>query len=762
MQAPIGQISQEEKEFLAESEKILGEIKFAMSKEVESLNLLQDFAKHRYQELREEAYGAIKSDVPALLDQMHNQISLASRAKPSGMPSEDSPYFGALSIEENGKSRWVLIGHTSFLSKYSNHPIIDWRTAPLAKIFFQYREGDAYEIKLPGRTSKGIVRRRHILTIYRGKLIQVIAPQGNFRLDQNQSWHKSKTQNAQFHGGQAVSVQGAFFGSGETGVPTPTIAALLDPDQYKILSESSEQPLLVIGQAGSGKTTVALHRLAVIHGRQPQKYPLESIAVIVPEKGLANLTKRLLRALSISQVSTKTFDQWAESQGRQLTTKLPIKLCEDTPYIVSRMKRHREMFTAVKLYIDSIKSSMLHRLANRFPNMADEISNFQFRENAPLTNFIDALRHSISRSNIKPLPGQDQRLDGFFSQEREYLRNLANDRKTLLTSESCLMPALAPIFGEKAVRELIRHGQLQNSSTSDRKFRDIDEDRRTALDGQDLDWGTPDEISATIDVEDFSILAEIAFQKFGSVRTERGTIQKFCHAVIDEAQEFSPTELKLLGHALADPASVTVAGDAFQNTDSSSHFINWQQTTDDLQIGDITSHQLMTSYRCPAPIAKIALEVLGPLAIQEFPAARDGLPVRCTRFDGIGQAILMICDELSDLQQREANCNIAVIAREEETARRFYQALSHLSDCRLVLDGEFPFRSGIDVTVSSQVKGLEFDYVVVPDADSKFYGSDDTARRTLHLACTRACHQLWLAAIGTPATIIPAHYFQHS
>jgi DNA helicase II / ATP-dependent DNA helicase PcrA len=747
---------------LSEAEDILASVIHAIEQEEKTAVTIEEGMHHRYQQLREDAYGAIKSDVPALLDQMHNQISLAQRTRPISLPSAEAPYFAALATEENGKKRWILIGHTPLLSKHCPHPIIDWRTAPLAKLFFQYREGDSFEIKLPGRIAKGIILHRQIVTIQRGKLVQLISPQGHFRRSPDKSWNRQQHEIDRLHGGQAQAVQGAFFGSGETGLPTPAIAALLDQTQYRILNESGDQPLLVIGQAGSGKTTVALHRLAVLHQRKPRQFDPEAMAVIVPEKGLANLTRRLLRTLSMSRVQTKTFDQWAEAQARQLITKLPIKICEETPFVVTKMKRHRAMFRAIRSYLDTLREDITKRLALRFPNLAHEVSAFSYDPNAPLADFISALYKMVSTSSTRPLPGQPARMAAFFGTELKRLENLANDRRTLLTSEKWLMPALSPVFGEKAVRELITHSQLQNGATADQKFRDVDEDRRTALDGQDLDWGTPDEISATLDVEDFPLLMELAFQKFGAVKTQRGNLPIFAHAIVDEAQEFSPTELRLLGHALSDPASVTIAGDAFQNTDTSSHFESWDRTIEDLGLGQISSHQLTTSYRCPAPIAKIAQEILGHLNTHALPTARAGLPVLCSRVDGIGQGILMIADELADLQNREPNCTIAVIAREEDTAHRLYQALSNLTDCRLVLDGEFPFRPGIDVTVTSQVKGLEFDYVIVPDADSKYYGADDNARRTLHLACTRACHQLWLVASGTPTPTIPAGYFQQS
>jgi DNA helicase IV len=63
--------------------------------------------------------------------------------------------------------------------------------------------------------------------------------------------------------------------------------------------------------------------------------------------------------------------------------------------------------------------------------------------------------------------------------------------------------------------------------------------------------------------------------------------------------------------------------------------------------------------------------------------------------------------------------------------------------------GEFPFTPGLDVTDVDSVKGLEWDYVVVPDANALHWPATDEGRRRLHVAVTRASHQLWLIAPGT-------------
>ena len=118
-------------------------------------------------------------------------------------------------------------------------------------------------------------------------------------------------------------------------------------------------------------------------------------------------------------------------------------------------------------------------------------------------------------------------------------------------------------------------------------------------------------------------------------------------------------------------------------------------------------------------------------------------------------AHLFLAGAVRDLVEREPDASVAVIAELRPRSRaRFHRLLADLPEARLALDGRFTFRPGVDVTDVASVKGLEFDYVVVPDASARAYPDTDEARRRLHVAVTRAAHQLWIAAPGTPSPLL--------
>jgi DNA helicase II / ATP-dependent DNA helicase PcrA len=226
--------------------------------------------------------------------------------------------------------------------------------------------------------------------------------------------------------------------------------------------------------------------------------------------------------------------------------------------------------------------------------------------------------------------------------------------------------------------------------------------------------------------------------------------------VVDEAQDLAPVELMILGQALRKSSSVTIAGDAAQQVDPALSFKNWERVLDQLGVRRATSAQLRTTYRSPRPIAEYAHKILGPIAPGEMPRViREGAPVEASLIPNEGHAILFLTEALAGLFEREPRASVAVIARTASAARRFYASMSHLPRCRLVLDGEFEFKPGIDVTFVQQVKGLEFDYVVIPDADAWTYRDNPESRRLLHVAATRAIHQLWVISVMKPSPILP-------
>ena len=112
---------------------------------------------------------------------------------------------------------------------------------------------------------------------------------------------------------------------------------------------------------------------------------------------------------------------------------------------------------------------------------------------------------------------------------------------------------------------------------------------------------------------------------------------------------------------------------------------------------------------------------------------------------------------IMDLQIRESQASVAVLTRELDAAEELYRGLvrADVPNMRLIKNQEFTFKPGIEITDIAQTKGLEFDYVILTDADASTYGIDEASRHLLYVGVTRAAHQLWLLHKGNPSGLLP-------
>jgi len=108
--------------------------------------------------------------------------------------------------------------------------------------------------------------------------------------------------------------------------------------------------------------------------------------------------------------------------------------------------------------------------------------------------------------------------------------------------------------------------------------------------------------------------------------------------------------------------------------------------------------------------------------------------------------------------------DLTLLARHPEQADRYYEGLrnAEVPSLRRVRAQEFSFRPGIEVTDIRQVKGLEFDYVVMLDVNAASFGTDDESRHLFHIGVTRAAHQLWLIVTATPSPLFPPELLSDS
>lgn len=755
------QLHDEERQILAEELALHEKVKIAVRDEALTASPDMGAIHERLKELRDEAITASERDLPALFQQLYTHHSLAARKFEKKLPDMRAPYFAHVRLVEGKRIRDIMIGHRTFISSKHDVTIVDWRHAAMAKVFFNYHEGDEYELELPGRMAIGLLEVRRVLAFSRGELCGITTPSHSLARNEQGQWQRNvSTGVPDLFGGAGTAVSATQLGTLLAERKLPDISALLDANQYEILNRDSHTAMLIFGGAGSGKTTIALHRMAALSYKKPKFYRQDSMMVIVPERGLVRFSERLLSALNLDEVKVLSFDDWVVDQGRHILKGIPKKLCQDTSSSIIGIKRHPAMLAMIDAYAGVVKERILEGMRTALAEWPDVIAAFAAESSTALWDQLDRVEQQIQsklgQADQDQGSGNWKRMtvSNFLKAERARLYDVEGVRSEIFTHPAVQKVGLAaghPELSERAFQELSRHMRRQYEESA---LKDIDREEAREVDGQDIE---DDDYAGTMDVEDFAILLIWLEKIHGRVLRKGKSLTQYRHLVLDEAQDIAQIEHRVLGRSLAVDASLTIAGDAAQQSDATVAFRGFEAILEQLAApGGYTEARLKTSYRCPRPICEYAHQVLGELAPAEMPQAiRDGLPVAESRFANDGLAVVALTEALTKLFERERLASVAVVCATEENARFWYEALANVDHVRLVVDGEFTFKPGIDVTDLAQVKGLEFDYIIIPDADAHSYPATPVARRALHIACTRAVHQLWVLSIGNPSPCLP-------
>ena len=727
--------------------------------------------------LRDQIREARLEDIPPLVEEMERLQQVAQRRSKvtEGTVDPMSPYFGRMVLEEEGRKREILIGRSTYLDPKTGVRIVDWRDAPVSRVYYRYEEGDDYDEIFGDREVEGDVLVRRNLSITTGKLRRIGTPQGTFRRSRDDTWKRVADHSTQLSGGQGAAMRPeSYHRPGELGIGEEElredkhlseITALIDPRQFELISSPTSGLVVIQGGAGSGKTTIGLHRLAYLAFQDPQRFRADQMLVIVFNDALVRYISRVLPALGVEDVPVQTFQTWAEQQRRHHVPKLTNKYVEDTPTHVVRMKKHPAMLRAIDQYVaelaERVETELLDE-AKQGEGGARVGHVWRGSASQPLGVRLELLLQWISDRDGE---SREVALGARHSVERLCQRWLTRTRDVvtawadLVTDKKRLQDAFAK-WGEGALsdKELEwAHSWCSRHSTrvllAYEEALEDDQDRISSI-GVD---GADDDEPAELDREDDALLLRV-YQTLQGPLTDRRSVLEYEHIFVDEAQDMSPVELSVVLDTAAEQQSVTLAGDIAQKLHLDNGFTDWRHVLEQLKLDHIEIEPLKLSYRSTHEILEFATDVLGPLRNEvSGQATRHGAPVELFQFGGSGEAVGFLSEALRKLVSSEPLSSIAVIARYPEQADIYYKGLRHgeVPNLRRVAEQDFPFRPGVDVTDVRQVKGLEFDYVVIIECNAATFPTDNETRHLLHIAATRAAHQLWVFSTGAPSLLLP-------
>ena len=637
-------------------------------------------------------------DALALREQWHRHASLlrqlrASRAAPRVDPR--CPYFAHLRLHEDGSERDLCLGRATCVEQGVR--IVDWRNAPISKIYYRYEQGDDYEEQFAGRLHAGRVVARRSVLIHDALLERVEAPEGIFTppCDSAGAWRREERRVSRLGGGEGAALRAHAPGTGrarrlgaEPGGRArrgdkrlPEITALIDPAQFGLITSPSAGFLLIRGAAGSGKTTVALHRIAYLAYDDPEVDSAQTLFLVF-SAALRRYVEHVLPSLGVTGVAIRTFEDWAREQRRRHFPKLPQEVRIDAPSLVRRLKLHPLLGAALEAQV------------RRVPGPAS------------VEQALDDWASVLSQARLLA-EACERRAPGAFS-----AREL----------ESCAE------WGRRRNEELFA-------------------------------WLAGDaEVQAALDPEDDALLLRAWQLRVGPLLGAGRRALAYRHVAVDEVQEFSAIEIRLLLDCLDERRSLTLAGDAQQLVAESGGFGSWSELQALLGVPGAAVDTLRVSHRSTREIMDFAMGVLGELREEDaLPlAARSGPPVETFRFGDRGACVAFLSGALHALAREEPLASVAILTPDEALSELYHEGLaaSELPRLRRVAEQDFTFAPGIEVTEIEQAKGLEFDYVVLVEVDAEWFPDAARARRLLHVGATRAVHQLWVTVVGAPSPLL--------
>ena len=738
-------------------------------------------------------------DVAPLVAEMYRMQALgAANGKGKSLPVDvNCPYFGHLKLNDGKKVRDVLVGNRGFVKPGSEVAIVDWRNAPVSRIYYCYEEGDDYDELFGGRPVSGVVEARRTVSIVNGELRRVTWLGGIVARRGNGEWvHIPVEQKPMLAGGAGVAARPPppteapmSFASGTLGVVgdedlredkhLKEITALIDPKQFELITQPDSGIVILQGGAGSGKTTVALHRAAYLHFENPSVFTPKKMAVVVKSEPLTEYISRVLPSLDVAGTPVVTLQDWMHKTRKKVLPELKQAYATDVPAAVARLKKHPSVLHLLEKGVDEEARRIGEDLeAKAGPKVKNAIKvKWQgltrlallprVREMGKWLDSGAAARAGVGDKDKAAMQGVLRRARASGGDVFAAWADLLTDRGRIQASMEAGRNPATP----EEIDELVRWVGMQAEDRQDEeeaRQADRDEDGREAaseddledmgvgVDGRSLDEDLP---FGQLDEHDDALLLKLTQLKYGGLPIAgTGKTVTYEHVIVDEAQDLSPTDIGVLRGALTKRESMTLAGDTAQKLIFDNGFDTWDTMLEDVGISGVKIDQLKISYRSTREIVAFSRHALGPLADPDAPLVpRAGAPVEQFTFGSSGEALAFLGESLRSLVLREKRANVAVVARYAAQADIYYQGLkkSEVPSLRRVYGKEFSFSPGIDVVDVTQVKGLEYDYVILVEVNGNTYPAAKEARHLLHIAATRAVHQLWVTSVGEPSPLLP-------
>lgn len=637
--------------------------------------------------------------------------------------AEREPYFGRIDFQEHSHSdpKPLYIGKAGVAHESSKELlVVDWR-APIASLFYAFSGGEApVAYESPEGDVEGTVHLKRNLMVRAGVLERVV-----------DSYIRGQEE-------ESVTDEFLLYRLGENkDNRLRDIVSTIQQEQDRIIRTEKNKTVFIQGVAGSGKTTVALHRLAYLLYRYADRIRAERMVIFAPNRMFLDYISGVLPELGVGDILQTTYNEWAIERLEK-----SVRLDESTDtmaYWFEHPRTREEMEQAP----GRIKGSLAfkHVVDSRLQQLESTLlPELPFEPIDGLTLHPEAIREwLLIEDSYEP-----------FMKRRE---RLVNRIKRWLESEWKARRFTDRQLKSKANTRLNAYCKKISSYTAAQLYGDL--------------LGTPEAAeliplkarTATmkalkqklVQPEDLAPLVYIQLRLYGLDQPV------YDHIVIDEAQDYSPFQLEALKLCQLH-SSMTILGDLQQGIHRYAGITSWTELTNVFDEQEQGYFELDRSYRSTMEIIDFANRILGSMGDGVKPAVpvfRSGEPVETMEHATDRGRLAEAVRTVRDWQEGGSYRTVAVLARTARSAlelAEYFAAAGIVAS--LIQSRQEAYGGGLTIVPAYLAKGLEFDAVLIADADAASFGDNDA--KLLYVACTRALHKLKLLHRGPLTNLLAA------
>ncbi|MCH3963881.1 MAG: UvrD-helicase domain-containing protein [Clostridium sp.] len=688
--------------------------------------------------------------------------------------SQERPYFGRIDFREYKRDE-----ETFYIGKFGlgdvkdgDEKVIDWRS-PLADLYYSGTFGDVFYRAPNGIISGKLSLKRKFLIRY-GKLENAFDDAVNDIIlrSSNEEGNALVDEFLRINLEESVSSR------------LKDVVATIQKEQNDIIRSEKNTALVVQGSAGSGKTTVALHRLAYILYKYKGKLSGNDILVVAPNKLFLDYISEVLPDLGVNNVNQDTFEDICR---KILNIKFKIFTKDQKlSYLVEENSEKDRKFVVES---SSLRGSILYK------NFLDEYVNYMEKEDAKIDDikvydYVLFKKEEIIRLYLKdmtnlPINKRKEEIRRYFELK------IDNKIKTILDkidfSYEYLIARIKKSMDDCSER---RNKFIQLYNERDAKKKRLRLDARKCFyeyfdkwNGMDTEnkysnflndetvffqiaggkvkktiWKfMRDEFNENIKrgILDSDDLASLVYLKFKIEGVDDAF--KYKHIVIDEAQDYSKFQFAVLKELTCNN-SMTIVGDVGQGIYYYKGISQWEDLVRDIFDDNFKYVEITQSYRSTIEIIEFANEVL---KFQEnslkpaTPILRHGEKPKLVQFKTnreFGEQLDKIVEHVYSRNKK----SIAVIGKDHNQCKKIRDYLRKYSKYKwtLIKDNDKNLKLDFVIIPSYMTKGLEFDCTVIYNCDEKNYGCYELDKKILYVALTRALHFEYIFYSGTISKLI--------